>query len=62
MGRKDVECITDLINADIPDFYSKAKGLFYVATLKRYQVVEVLVHTGLEGEQAQANNIRGWGV
>jgi hypothetical protein len=51
--RKDIEYLANPINADTPDFCNKAKGLLDVATLKRYQVAEVSVHTGLEGEIQQ---------
>jgi hypothetical protein len=48
--RKDIKYFLGPIQAELPDFYSDAKGLLDVAALKHYQAADVYVHTGLEGE------------
>jgi hypothetical protein len=48
--RKDIQLFLGPIKAELPDFYSKAKGLLDVAALKHYHAADVSVHTGLEGK------------
>jgi hypothetical protein len=50
VGEERKEIFTDLMKAETPNFHSKAKGLLDAAAYKGNQVVDVSVHTGLEGE------------
>jgi hypothetical protein len=48
--RKDIQYFLGPIEAELPNFHSKAKGFLDVAALERCQAADVSVHTGLEGE------------